>query len=98
MRRLRSRQRRFFARPRRGRRFGRRSMPCLKKRLILVLATLSLSSGSCAQLGLPDPFRPERVSTDSYCQVYNQVIVEKGDGTIVAKVGVKKRILANEQT
>lgn len=35
---------------------------------------------------------------DSYCVVYNQVIVEKGDGTIVATSGVKKRLLANELT
>lgn len=34
--------------------------------------------------------------TDSFCQVYNQVVVEKGDGAITAKSGVKKRILANE--
>lgn len=35
---------------------------------------------------------------DSYCMTYNQVIVEKGDGTITAKPGVKKRLLANELT
>lgn len=35
---------------------------------------------------------------DSYCQLYNQVIVQKGDGTIIAAPGVKKRLLANELT
>lgn len=71
-------------------------MRCLKQRLILVCATLSL--GSCASMGLPDPFAAKSVVVDSYCQVYTPIIVEKGDGTMVAKVGVKKRILANEQT
>lgn len=35
---------------------------------------------------------------DSYCQVYQPVVVEKGDGSITAKTNVKKRILANELT
>lgn len=35
---------------------------------------------------------------DSYCAVYNPVIVEKGDGAITAKPGVKRRILSNELT
>ncbi|MBR1230192.1 hypothetical protein JQ600_35445 [Bradyrhizobium sp. AUGA SZCCT0176] len=35
---------------------------------------------------------------DSYCQVYNPVVVQKGDGSITATPGVKKRILANELT
>lgn len=38
------------------------------------------------------------LAIDGYCQRYNQVIVEKGDGTITAKPAVKKRILANELT
>ena len=36
--------------------------------------------------------------TDSYCSVYNPVVVESGDGKIAAKTSVKRRILANEQT
>lgn len=35
---------------------------------------------------------------DSYCTTYNQVIVQKGDGTITATPGVKRRLLANELT
>lgn len=35
---------------------------------------------------------------DSFCQVYNQVVIAKGDGVIAAASGVKKRILANELT
>ncbi len=63
-------------------------MLCHLKRLMLVCVILSL--GSCAGL------TPSVV--DSYCQVYNPVIVEKGDGMITAKIGVKRRLLANEQT
>ena len=37
------------------------------------------------------------VPTDSYCQLYNPIVVQKGDGAITAKAAVKKRILANEQ-
>lgn len=33
---------------------------------------------------------------DSFCAVYQQIVQEKGDGTIKAPLGVKKRILANE--
>lgn len=54
--------------------------------LTLMLSFVALSPSSC------------QTTTDSYCQVYNPVIVEKGDGTITAKSGVKKRILANELT
>lgn len=60
-------------------------MRCLLKRSMLVCATLSLSS--CT---------PEQV--DSFCQVYNQVITQKGDGKIAASDGVKRRLLANELT
>ncbi|MBR1193252.1 hypothetical protein [Bradyrhizobium sp. AUGA SZCCT0160] len=35
---------------------------------------------------------------DSFCQIYNPVVVQKGDGSIAAASGVKKRILANELT
>lgn len=62
-------------------------MKCLTKRLTLVCAALSLSS--CATKPVP---------VDSYCQVYNPVVVQKGDGSITATSGVKKRILANELT
>lgn len=34
---------------------------------------------------------------DSFCQLYQRVIVDKGDGSIQATLGVKKRLLANEQ-
>jgi hypothetical protein len=52
---------------------------------MLMLGLLALSPSSCT---------PEQV--DSFCQVYNKVIVQKGDGKIVASSGVKKRLLANE--
>jgi hypothetical protein len=42
----------------------------------------------------PSSCTPEQI--DSFCQVYNKVIVEKGDGKMVATSGVKKRLLANE--
>ena len=54
---------------------------------MLMLALSALSPSSCT---------PEQI--DSFCQVYNKVIVEKGDGKIVASDGVKKRLLANELT
>lgn len=53
----------------------------------LMLSFVALSPSSCT---------PEQI--DSFCQVYNQVIVQKGDGTITASSGVKKRLLANELT
>lgn len=55
---------------------------------MLMLAFVSLSLSNCTSQSV----------TDSFCQVYNPVVVEKGDGTITAKSGVKKRILANELT
>lgn len=55
------------------------------RKLILACSTLSLSS--CATV--PPP-------VDSFCQVYNRVIVAKGDGAITATSGVKRRLLANE--
>ena len=57
------------------------------RKLMLVCATLSLSS--CAHA--PPP-------VDSFCQVYNPVVVAKGEGAITAAPAVKKRILANELT
>ena len=59
-------------------------MRCLMRRLMLVCATLSLSS--CAHAP----------PADSFCQVYNRVVIAKGDGAITATSGVKKRLLANE--
>lgn len=62
-------------------------MRCLKPMLMMVCATLSLASCTHAQS-----------PTDSFCQIYNQVVVSKGDGSISAPLPVKKRILANELT
>lgn len=53
----------------------------------LMLSFAALSPSSCT---------PEQI--DSFCQVYNQVILQKGDGSIAASSGVKKRLLANELT
>jgi hypothetical protein len=52
---------------------------------MLMLSFVALNPSSCT---------PEQI--DSFCQVYNKVIVQKGDGAIVASPGVKKRLLANE--
>ena len=38
----------------------------------------------------------ETLSNEDFCNRYQKVIVEKGDGEIKASVGVKKRLLANE--
>lgn len=38
---------------------------------------------------------PEQI--DSFCFVYNKVIVEKGDSAIKAPLSVKQRLLANEK-
>lgn len=54
---------------------------------MLMLPLLALSPSSCT---------PEQI--DSFCQIYNKVIVQKGDGAITASPGVKKRLLANELT
>lgn len=62
-------------------------MRCLMRRSMLVFAALNLSS--CAHQALV---------IDGYCQRYNKVIQEKGDGKITATSGVKKRLLANELT
>jgi hypothetical protein len=60
-------------------------MRCLTP--MLTVSLLALSPSSCT---------PEQI--DSFCQVYNKVIVQKGDGKIVAPSGVKRRLLANELT
>ena len=52
--------------------------------LNLTLIASLVSLGSCT---------PEQI--DSFCQVYNKVIVQKGT-KIVAPLDVKKRLLANE--
>ena len=36
--------------------------------------------------------------SDSFCQVYQQVVAAKGGGMISAAPGVKRRLLANELT
>jgi len=55
--------------------------------MMSIASFLALNPSSCT---------PEQI--DSYCQVYNQVVVNKGDGSIVATPGVKRRLLANEKT
>lgn len=60
-------------------------MLCLMKKLTPVFVILSLSPSQCT---------PEQV--DSFCILYVQVIVAKGDGSIVATPGVKRRLLENE--
>ena len=52
-------------------------------------AFVALNLSSCVHA--PPP-------TDSFCQVYNRVVVAKGDGAITATAGVKRRLLANELT
>ena len=52
-----------------------------------MLSLLALSQSSCT---------PQEI--DSFCQLYDKVIVKKGDGKIVASEGVKKRLLENELT
>ena len=51
-----------------------------------MLSFVALSQSSCT---------PEQI--DSFCQVYNKVIVQKGDGAITAPSGVRRRLLANEK-
>jgi hypothetical protein len=52
---------------------------------MLMLSFVALSPSSCT---------PEQL--DSFCQLYNQVVLQKGDGSITASPGVKRRLLANE--
>ena len=59
-------------------------------RLVIMTLTasfLALNPSSCT---------PQQI--DSFCQVYNQVVIQKGDGSITATSGVKRRLLANEKT
>lgn len=53
---------------------------------MMLCVTLSLSS--CVKT----------LATDSFCQVYEPVIQQKGEGSISATSGVKRRLLGNEQT
>jgi hypothetical protein len=53
----------------------------------LMLSFVALNPSSCT---------PQEI--DSFCQLYNQVVLQKGDGTITASPGVKRRLLANELT
>jgi hypothetical protein len=62
-------------------------MPLVMVRLMMLCGALSLTS--CATT-------PAQV--DSFCQIYNPVVAQKGDGAIVATEGVKRRLLANELT
>jgi len=43
----------------------------------------------------PSSCTPEEI--DSFCTLYNKVIVQKGDGKIIANEGVKRRLLMNEK-
>ena len=52
-----------------------------------MLLCVTLSQSSCAT-----------TAVDSFCAVYEPVVVAKGDGTITASSGVKRRLLGNEQT
>ena len=48
----------------------------------------------CAGLSLSSCATPK--VTDSFCTVYEPVVVAKGDGAITATPGAKRRILGNE--
>ena len=41
-------------------------------------------------------FVEKPIPTDSFCLLYDKVIVEQGDSKISAPLAVKKRLLANE--
>lgn len=50
---------------------------------------------SLLALTAPSQCTPEQV--DSFCQLYTQIIVNKGDSAIQAPLAVKKRLLVNEK-
>ena len=52
-----------------------------------------MSMTSCTDLSRVSP-----LASDSYCQSYQKIIREKGDGKMVASPGVKRRVAANEIT
>ncbi len=54
--------------------------------MLLMLSFAVLNLNSCT---------PEEI--DSFCQVYQKIVLEKGDGKIVASDGVKRRLLMNEK-
>lgn len=60
-------------------------MRCRIAKWMTLCAALSL--GSC-----------QTTQVDSFCQLYNQVIIAKGDGSITATASVKRKLLANELT
>lgn len=69
-------------------------MQCRSKTLTRALLILSLSSfvAGCSLF-------PKQVSIDGYCERYNPVVQQKGDGSAVASIkkeGPKRRIYANE--
>ena len=61
----------------------------MRSLLMLSISSLLILSQS------PSGCTPEEI--DSFCLLYNKVIVEKGDGRIIASEGVKRRLLMNEQ-
>lgn len=69
---------------------GSRTINLMLNLLILSGSSFLLIStiASCAHKPAPD---------DSFCQLYTEVIVAKGDGTIKATSGVKRRLLINEK-
>lgn len=53
------------------------------------LSLLALLASGCVARG--------QIAADSYCMVYLPVVQQKGDGSISATPGVKRRLLYNEQ-
>jgi len=39
---------------------------------------------------------PSQIVSDSFCTTYQQIVVDKGDGSMMAAQRVKRRIAANE--
>lgn len=73
-------------------------------RSMIFCVASSLSLAACESL--PIKLQLEMISSsrkpapvvidDSFCQLYQKVIAQKGDGTIQATDGAKRRIAANE--
>lgn len=59
--------------------------PNLKSTMPFMALSLLLAPSGCKQEQL-----------DSFCQLYTKVIVEQGDASIKAPIGMKRRLLANE--
>lgn len=51
----------------------------------------------CVGLIVMKCFGNDPTPIDSFCQLYSQVVVARGDSSIQAPLAVKQRILANEQ-